>query len=241
MKFHIGLRKGLEAEELLGDGDELLSENLPAKEELRRLKMKLGVWAMAPQIVTPESFWRKELVITLGRPCWSEFTARARDLKTPQDVEQDTVSRSSGHGWASEIHDLLLNGFFHVQNLYPSFPEDEHLHRHMSFLLGLLEKRVQSLSGSYLMPPFRWAGVLSLNPNTSKKTLTRMRQEWSWLLAAERQSAEGQSLKPLQMMHWRRNNVYRLLLLAAEQDNLRGTNEVEEIMKSEGCKRLGDQ
>ena len=224
----LSLRKGLQEDILEPD---LAAGNVDDREILRRLKVKLGVWEMASQVVTPESYWKNELIIAMGKPCWSAFACKMKKLKTPLQVESDTAMRSSTNSWAEEVHDLLVNGFFNVQDLYvvQNDKGPAHLKQHFSFLMTLLEKRTQSLASYFLLPPFRWAGVL--HPQSKASTLAQMRQEAECLLRAEAQAASGQSMKPLQKIQWRKNNANRLLLLASEQDNLKGYRDTEELLK----------
>ena len=208
---------------------ELESGQLGHKEELRQLKVRLGCWALVPKLIAPASFWKKELLVFLGKPCWDVYSHRAKHCKTPQQVEADTVAKASSDGWAAEVHALLDNGFYGTSQLYPSLLEDEDiaLEQHFSCLCALLEKRVQSLSSFYLRPPIRYAGIL-------------MQQEWDCLLAAESEHAQCKSIiQPLTVMHWRLNQVNRLAFVTCERDRVLQGNDTASIIKLCVC-NIGD-
>lgn len=91
-----------------------------------------------------------------------------------------------------------------MRALYPdNMSTAERLHIHATFLLKLLGKRSSSLASFYLIPPFRYAGVL--DASSAAGTLERMMDEWTLLLDLEAQDRAGVTVKPLSAMTWRLN------------------------------------
>ncbi|CAE6958908.1 unnamed protein product [Symbiodinium sp. CCMP2456] len=226
------------------DGD-MAAGKLTDKEELRQLKMKLGVYTLAPQLITVESMWKCKLLIAIAGPCWTFFSHKAKEVKTPQQVQLEFATRSAGHGWAEEVAELLDNGFNRIESLYhgQSFPsdgnEDQCLDMHYSFLTALLCKRVQSLSAYFLLPPMRYACCLHPTPETKTGSQEKMAREWKWLLKGEELQAAGQDVPPLDLMHWRKRSVVRLLFLAQERDEKLGTAEASHLLQTFTC-HVGD-
>ena len=81
------------------------------KEQLRQLKMKHGSWGLAPLLVTPASFWQKNALVELGRPCWSAHASMCQNILTPTQFANHTIAQCQG-GWKQEILELVLQGFF---------------------------------------------------------------------------------------------------------------------------------
>ena len=225
---------GVSAEQRLLD-PELAAGQLSDKEELRRLKLALGSWSLAPLLITPTSFARCKLLAQLGKPMWSVFSYRAKHVTRPQDVETDFVLKSSSQQWAAEVQAIICNGFFDCGNVYKfcCVETEELIDIHYDLLSTLLSKRVQSLSAAYLVPPIRYAGVLK--PEMLEQTSNLMSQEFSALLKAEAMEASGSKLKPLGHMHWRLSSVARICYLAQE----RNRGELHDLMKCICC-HVGD-
>ena len=117
--------KGLDEDILPPD---LVDGNLTDREELRRLKLSLGSFALAPRLVTSESMWKNLLLITLGTPVWSAHSARAKEVKTAHEVQQATATSSAG-AWSQEIVQLLDDGYHKLGKLYVhSFAVEENSH-----------------------------------------------------------------------------------------------------------------
>ena len=163
------------------------------REELRQLKMKLGSWSLAPKLICPLSWWKNELLVGLGRPCWSDFALRAKNVKTAAQLQDHTAHKASSPAlWANEVHKLLDNGFYAIcQVLYPAcIPDLGHgLEIHFGFLMRLVEKRLQSLSAHFLRPPYRYAACLV--PELQAETFQKMDREFQMLLQAEEALAKG--------------------------------------------------
>ena len=110
-----------------------------------------------------------------------------------------------------------------VDTMRALYPDDQsatadRLHMHAIFLLKLLGKRSSSLASFYLIPPFRYAGVM--DGATSAATFHQMMAEWESLLEAESKDRAGEKVNCLGAMTWRLNAVTRLCYLAHEQDLL---------------------
>ena len=162
------------------------------REELQKLKAKLGSWSLGAKLINPESWWRNELLVSLCRPCWSCFAARAKGVKTGLQLQQDYASKASASRWAEELRKLLDNGFYGAcKTLYPTTLQDvgKALDVRMQMLMKLLEKRLQSLSAQYCRPPYRYAGALL--PEKTAETMQAMSRDFGMLLEAERQLASG--------------------------------------------------
>ena len=160
-------------------------------------------------------------LVAVCRPCWGCFSQQAKNVTTAAHLERQTATRASDGSWASELHDLVINGFFQVGGLlYPTTlnDKDEAVNLHFRVLIRLLEKRVQSLSAYYLKPPLRYAGAL-LSEHEGR-VLQQMDREWSMILEAEKALASGAHVPPLQAMHWRLPSVNRLLCLLNERAHL---------------------
>ena len=197
---------------LPSQGPELASGDLSHKEELRQLKLKLGSWSLCPGLITPQTWWLNEMLILLGKPCWQCFSQKAKLIKTPQQVQAETMQKAaSTAGWAAEVQMLILNGYHECGTLYPTCLEDESkaLELHFNFLVKLLDKRVQSLSAYYLRAPMRY--VPALDPNLRTAFFQKMKQEFDMILKGEHALGTGRTLKPLEHIHFRLNNVNRPL------------------------------
>ena len=213
--------KGLEETAL---DKEMLAGSLTHKEELRRLKLKLGSWSLAPKLVTAETMWKQLLIVTLVRPSWASHAKQAREVSTAQEVQDHTSANAIG-GWAQELFDLLDNGFHGLEKLYSGYRytadnEQACLDMHLSFLSLLLSNRAQSLASCYMLPPNRYAGALAVEHRESG--LQQMAEEWKLLLRGEALAAAGHEVPPLELMHFRLNTVVRMLLVAQERDGLTG-------------------
>lgn len=53
--------------------------------ELRHLKAKHGGWKLAPNLVTKQSMWERQLISELGKPMWSFYTEMCQTVKTCKD------------------------------------------------------------------------------------------------------------------------------------------------------------
>ena len=131
------------AENILGPVE---GQKMTHQEQLRRLKMQLGSWGLAPRLITPESMWKCQLLVSIGTPCWTEFATKAMNVKTPQQVADEMSMKAVDNNWAEEVLQIIDNGFYSVGSLYPghgfsSQKEDECLSIHFSFLCKLPEDK----------------------------------------------------------------------------------------------------
>ena len=209
---------------------EMLAGSLTHKEELRRLKLKLGSWSLAPQLVTAETMWKQLLIVTLVRPSWTSHAKQAREVKTAQEVQDYTAANALG-GWAQELFALIDNGFHGLEKLYSAHRytadnEQACLDMHFSFLRLLLSNRAQSLASCYMLPPNRYAGGLAADgPGVGS--------------IVEGRSLGSCELPPLELMHFRLSTVVRMLLVAQERDGLTGGAEALHLLKV-CCCHIGD-
>ncbi|CAE7304304.1 unnamed protein product [Symbiodinium sp. CCMP2592] len=103
-------QQGIQPEAVLTP--DILAGNLDDREELRQLKLKMGSWRLAPLLVTPWTWWKNELLVSMATPVWSCFTQKAQQLKLPHEIAGDIAKRAGTKLWAEEIHAVLGNGFF---------------------------------------------------------------------------------------------------------------------------------
>ena len=77
----------------------LLSGELSHKEELRRLKLSLGSWKLAPLLVTPTSFMKCQIIKRLVDPLWSVWSHRSSHCTSPDQVQADFVFLGSPYAF----------------------------------------------------------------------------------------------------------------------------------------------
>ena len=202
--------------------------NLTPKQELQKLKMQHGSYALAPMLVTPHSMHQKSLIALLCKPLWNHFAGKAKTVLTPTQVMEETIHKSSGH-WKQELMDLMLNGFTSPAVFKKLYPErgssdstllndkfKERLQVHCQFLLHLIGKRTCSLVFTYDRPPFRYASLLVPSQRTS--TQKQIQTDWGKLLSLEADSASGKNCGPIDSIHILSSSFMRLLFLLNEQD-----------------------
>ena len=121
--------------EALDLDDRFCSGELPPREELRALKMKYGTWAVAKSLLTPQTYWRNELIFSVGRPVWSAFSSRAAQVKTPAQVASHASYRSSlcvASGWKPSSDGSVTLAVAQGTRIWPgeiSYPVPELPHR----------------------------------------------------------------------------------------------------------------
>ena len=69
--------------------------DLGPKEELRKLKMQHGCFALAPMLVTPASMHQKDLIATLSAPLWLHFSKKAKYVRLVRKPGQMMVMWTS--------------------------------------------------------------------------------------------------------------------------------------------------
>ncbi|CAE7317379.1 unnamed protein product, partial [Symbiodinium sp. CCMP2592] len=211
-------QQGIQPEAVLTP--DILAGNLDDREELRQLKLKMGSWRLAPLLVTPWTWWKNELLVSMATPVWSCFTQKAQQLKLPHEIAGDIAKRAATKLWAEEIHAVIGNGFFDgPQKLYPArFLSNEEEGQCISLHF---RRRVQSSASYYLRPPFRYAGALLAE--SRETTLRQMHADWAAVLKAEKAMAGGAGMEPLKEMHWRLNSVNRLIHLIRDMAEVAST------------------
>ena len=215
------------------------ADGLTPQQELRELKIKHGSWALAPSLVTQESFWQKTLIFELAKPLWSMYSSMSKEVQHPRDVLSFTIKMSNG-GWKEELASIIANGFFDtavIRKLYfTEGPSEERLTRHSKFV-ALLHKRALSLVGAYLKPPYRYSGLG--DPATEAETRKVMKAEWDTILQAE----ELKEVLVLDHTHFLNTSFCRLSYLANEADlvgRLTGAASQAVLLCKAACRHLGD-
>ena len=217
----------------------LADRGVSDKEQLRQLKMKHGSWGLAPLLVTPASFWQKNALVEIGRPCWSAHASMCKSILTPSQFASHTIAKCQG-GWKDEILELVLQGFFSVsvlKKLYPfnSTSEDikkTRLNIHYDFLVILMGKRASSLCAQFLRPPVRYSGLLSSNPAEVKAVQDAMKADWDMLLMHEEQQLHGKYVAQLPSLDFLLGSVCRLCYLLNERDCLQGSSQAACLLKA---------
>ena len=209
------------------------------KEQLRQLKMKHGSWGLAPLLVTPASFWQKNALVELGRPCWSAHASMCQNILTPTQFANHTIAQRQG-GWKQEILELVLQGFFStsvLKKLYPFNSTSEDLKKirlgiHYDFLVILMAKRASSLCAQFLRPPVRYSSLLSPNPDEVKATQKAMQADWELLLECEHKELNGHYVPSLGSLHFLFGALCRLAYLLNERDCHQGSNQAAILIKA---------
>lgn len=219
--------------------------NLTPQQELRALKLKHGTWSLAPALVTEESFWDKTLAFQMSVPMWDMYSAMSKSVQQPADVLNFTIRMATG-GWKQELAAITCHGCFDIgvmRKLYFTDGSDneEHLKKHHTFLVTLLNKRAMSLVGTFCKPPFRYAGLA--RPDTEVEMRKVMNAEWKAIQEVEGLAAQGKQALPLNYMHFLQTSFSRLHYLANEIDivnNLAGDASHGVLLSRTACKHLGD-
>ena len=196
------------------------------KAQLGALKKRKGTWSLAPTLITEALVSKKDVLLSVGRAAWKLHAHRARCNKSPASVCQDFVEAAGQRKWTTELVETVSNSLWRletIQHILPRFRLHENvLEWHMDFLRCLLQHRSMSLTCFHLLPPFRYAHLLSGQYPAAKAAHDLARREFAALLAAESAAAAGESVLPLQSMYWTLNPLIRAVYLAHEQDAERG-------------------
>jgi hypothetical protein len=209
------------------------------KEQLQKLKAKHGSWGLAPLLVTPASFWQKNAIVVLANACWSAHAWMSKNIVTPGQCAQLTISKCQG-GWKDEILQLMLGGFCSTENLKKLYPFEStseavrqtRVEIHFDFLVQLMAKRAASLAAQFLRPPVRYSGLLSSNADVVKVTQAQMQAEWKILLGLEEKDLAGNHVRGLQSLHFLYGCVCRLAFLLNERDVDLGTHQAAILIKA---------
>lgn len=200
------------------------TEGMTPQQELRYLKMKHGVWALAPSLINKENMFKKNLIYEGGRPLWSIYTRMVKDVKTPEDSEGHIVRMVFG-GWKAELQQICHNFFFNVSTfkaIYstPGDASTAHLEQHFKFAASMLCQRAKSLVAQYCRPPWRYAGLCK--EDLAEQAGKQMHAEWVLVLRAEKKVSEGIKVLPLEHAHFLRTAFVRLHFLTNELDIKQG-------------------
>ena len=209
------------------------------RDQLRKLKTKHGTWGLAPLLVTPASFWQKNLIATIAKACWTAHAWMSKNLLTPGQCARHTISQSQG-GWKSEVLDLVLDGFLSpsaLKKLYPFQSTSEATQQarlliHYDFLVILMSKRASSLCSFYCRPPIRYSALLSQNSSQVKACQIAMQKEWEILLAQEKKDLDGTYVRELESLHFLNGSIARLAFLLNERDSVQHTEEASVLIKA---------
>ena len=93
-----------------------LPPNLSPQEELKQLKIKFGSWSLAPQLVTTQSSYQKDLVAEMVRPLWTANSFMSQHARSPREFQEFVMGMASGD-WQVQLQDLVVHGFFDVPTM----------------------------------------------------------------------------------------------------------------------------
>ena len=214
-------------------------EGVSDKEQLRKLKATHGSWALAPLLVTPASFWQKNAIAVLAKPCWSNHAWMSQHILTPEQSARYTIAKSQG-GWKDEILELVLQGFCStsaLKKLYPFQSTSEatkavRLSIHYDFVVHLMGKRASSLCSFYCRPPIRYSGLLSTKASEVKSVQEVMQHDWEVLLDLESKDLHGTYVRGLDALHCLQGCLCRLAFLLNERDCKHKTQQASIILKA---------
>ena len=227
-----------------GTADEVEALSMPTsgltdRQELQRLKLKHGTWALAPLLVTPTTMFQKDLIKFIVQPCWTHHASRAEKILTPQESALHTIQKCLG-GWVDELYDLVLQGFLSTEVLrflYPQHDTSERtkssrLNMHFGFVTKLMAKRSMSLMAQYLRPPIRYSCLLSFQDSEAQGAQFEMQADWEKLLSLEEKYATGDLVPGLEALHFLQSSVTRLAYILNERDLLDSTSNAQAVMKA---------
>ncbi len=164
--------------------------------EMRRLRSELPTYDLCLRIMTPELFENAQ-VLSLGtRAVWKSHARRRRLVKSPKDALQHFSWLARG-GWQAEAQETLRNCFFDqgllseigiisaregVDAAEDTLAEQQRLCRKLGdYAVGLAGCRAWRLLQYRVVPPFRYAPVMSATPAVAAEALREMRADWSVL------------------------------------------------------------
>ena len=140
-------------------------------------------------------------------------------------VRDYICEKATSGRWTDEIHKLVLAGWHSVQDLFSCSLGDvaeqqQEIETHFAFLTHLLKMRTMSLCAEYMLPPNRFAGLLS--PDGACHASSYMATDWDLLLRAEAAAAAGQDVWCLPNVHWRLNTVFRMIMCLNQTAHKKG-------------------
>ena len=221
------------------EGISMPTSGLTDRQELQRLKMKHGTWALAPLLVTPASMFQKDLIKFIIQPCWTHHATRAEQVLTPLQSALHTLEKCAG-GWVDEIYDLVIQGFLSPEPLRVLYPEHDtsaktrssRIEVHFGFLTKIVAKRSMSILAQYLRPPIRYSCLLSSIEAEARETQQTMQSDWQKLLQFEGRYANGHSVPGLAALHFLQNSITRLAYILNERDLLDNTSNAKAVIKA---------
>ncbi|CAK9040471.1 Uncharacterized protein SCF082_LOCUS29971 [Durusdinium trenchii] len=200
-------------------------QNDPAK-ELQELKKRKGTWKLAPSLITDRTLAIKDCIMSIGKAVWKTHAGRAREVKTPLQVQQLHISCAQHRFWAAELEDLVTASLWDTRTLDHLLPEyrghADVMEYHTDMFHKVLETRAQSLVAFHELPPCCFFHSLAKNEAVSVEACSQAINLWNVLLEVEAAHLQGADIKPLQLLHWRRSPLTRCILMAFEQDRLLG-------------------
>ena len=233
---HVAKHAGYIISEETAAGVEFCAKDLKShKDELRKLKMSHGTFALAPLLVTCTSMWQKDLIKYLCKPSWSIHADRAQNCLSPHHHVAFMVKNVCQGMWKEELLSIMRQGFLSpsvLKQLYPPLGTsqailDGRLQIHMDFLCKLLAKRSMSICAQFQLPPIRYAGLLGSHQQ-QRTTQAKMLKDWEQILQWESKAAQGEHIQGLESLHFLQSSFCRLGYLVNEDDvhNMRSQAQV---------------
>ena len=73
-----------------------LPPNLSPQEELKQFSIKFGSWSLAPELVTPQSSYQKDLVAEMVRPLWTANSFMSQHVRSRREFQEFVMGMASG-------------------------------------------------------------------------------------------------------------------------------------------------
>ena len=229
-----------------------IPSGLTDKEELAQLKKQHGSFKLAPMLITPSSFWQKQVIALGCKPIWTHHAKRVSEVLKPQDVRDLYIDSSLGM-WSQELVDTMVSCFKEHTTFRKLFPDgavphpnasdnekdvlEKRLEVYFRFIVNLLSKRGSSLASQFLRPPFRYSCLLSdAHRGATQRVID---QEWKQILQVESEFAKGTNIKALEAIHCLKSSWVRIMFLSNEADILAGTQDCSDLMVA-SVQHMGD-
>ena len=192
------------------------------KKELADLKKRKGTWVLAPQLITERSIAIRDILMSTCKASWYAFSNRAKHVVSPNHVLEYNISCAYKDFWKHELLEILHTSLLQPegnQHLLPEFRVGEQVIQwHTDMVDRLLEERTKSLASVHLLPPALYYHLMAPAGEVAQQAHQLALRHWSILQEVEEAVNGGASIKPLQLMHWRKNPAMRCLLMAFQQD-----------------------
>jgi hypothetical protein len=193
------------------------------KAALAELKKKQGTWKLAPKLITERNVDLQAMLLTVCRSTWKHHAARARDIKSPSQVLKFNVECAAEGKWMEELEDIVRHSCWEREGLQIQFKEEPGEDRsallsdHANFMDELLSVRGASLATTALLPPMRYNGTLSPDPQVAAQAFVQVQREWNILMEIESAVAGGSVVSFLGALVWRKSPLARVMMFAYEQ------------------------